>query len=130
MPLLLDTSVVIKLRESEPAAVARIATLDEIPLISIVSVVELEGGVPFASEGRAIRRAALDRILATLEILPFEQVDAAAYGRIVEQLGYSRRLVFDRMIAGQAIVAGATLATLNPRDFRDIPSLEIEDWSC
>jgi tRNA(fMet)-specific endonuclease VapC len=33
------------------------------------------------------------------------------------------------MIAAQAIEAAATLATLNARDFRDIPGLTIEDWS-
>ncbi|HAJ03147.1 MAG TPA: VapC toxin family PIN domain ribonuclease, partial [Brevundimonas sp.] len=34
----------------------------------------------------------------------------------------------DRMIAAQAIVAGATLATLNPADFRDIPGLSLLEW--
>lgn len=129
MAILFDTSVAIGLREGQSNLLSRTAELDQIPLLSIISVVELEGGVPFAPEGVAARRAALDRILATLEILPFEQAEAIAYRRIIETLGFSRRLTFDRMIAAQAIVAGAALATLNPRDFQDIPGLTIEDWS-
>jgi predicted nucleic acid-binding protein len=124
-----DTSVAIALRESEEDALERAAELDEVPLLSIISVVELEGGVPFAPEGIAARRVALDRLLATLEVLPFEKSEAAAYRAIVEAIGFSRRLTFDRMIAAQAIVAGASLATLNPRDFTAIPDLKVEDWS-
>ena len=43
--------------------------------------------------------------------------------------GFSRRLVVDRMIAATALANDLSLATLNPRDFRDIPGLKIEDWS-
>lgn len=64
-----------------------------------------------------------------LDVLPFTGREAGIYRRIVEQLGFSRSRIIDRMIAAQAIVAGATLATLNPRDFRSIPGLTIEDWS-
>jgi tRNA(fMet)-specific endonuclease VapC len=129
LAILFDTSVAIALREAQGDVLARTMAVDQIPLLSIISVVELEGGVPFAAEGIAARRAALDRILATLEILPFERAEAIAYRRIVEAIGFARRLTFDRMIAAQAIVADASLATLSPRDFRDVPGLTIEDWS-
>ena len=33
------------------------------------------------------------------------------------------------MIAATAMSQGLILATLNPRDFRNIPGLLIEDWS-
>jgi tRNA(fMet)-specific endonuclease VapC len=129
LAILFDTSVAIALREGEADILTRIAEFDQIPLLSIISVVELEGGVPFAPEGIAARRAALDRILTTLEILPFEREETLVYRRIIEAMGFSRRQTFDRMIAAQAIVAGASLATLNPRDFRNIPDLQVEDWS-
>jgi len=98
-------------------------------LLSIVSVVELEGGVSVAEEGRDARRESLDKLYAALDILPFGEREAAGYRDIVAALGFSRRLVIDRMIAAQALVASAKLATLNPRDFRGIPGLTIEDWS-
>lgn len=62
-------------------------------------------------------------------MLPFTALEAAAYGRIVTQLGFDRRRVLDRMIAAQAIVAGLPLATINARDFADIPNLELKIWS-
>lgn len=64
-----------------------------------------------------------------MQILSFTTREAASYRRIVEQLGFSRPRVVDRMIAANALVAQATLITLNPRDFRGIPGLTVEDWS-
>ena len=55
--------------------------------------------------------------------------EVAAYGKIVAILGYSRRMIIDRMIAATALIQGAVLLTANPRDFRNIPDLKIEDWS-
>lgn len=81
------------------------------------------------AEGAALRRRALDDLYRSVDILPFGPREAGAYRDIVGQLGFSRRNTFDRMIAAQAIVAKATLVTLNPRDFRDVPDLTVEDWS-
>ena len=129
MPVLLDTSIAVALREGDKIAMDRAERLGAIALLSILSVIELEGGVPLAPEGAHVRRALLDELYATLEVLDFGQPQADVYRAIVGALGYSRPRIIDRMIAAQAIVARASLATLNPRDFRDIPNLAIEDWS-
>jgi predicted nucleic acid-binding protein len=127
--VLIDTSIAVALRENVQRVGDHLAQLDRMPSLSIVSVVELEGGVVVAAEGLATRRRLLDKIYASLEILPFGEHEAKAYRTIIAELGFSRRLIIDRMIAAQAIEAAATLATLNARDFRDIPGLTIEDWS-
>jgi predicted nucleic acid-binding protein len=126
---LIDTSVAIALREVEDAVSGRFAALDRLPLISVLSLVELEGGVVTAGTGRKLRQELLEWIANSLEVVAFEQRHAAVYGQIIGHLGFSRTRIIDRMIAAQAIVVGATVATLNPRDFRDIPGLTIEDWS-
>ena len=129
MLLLIDTSVAIALREVERAVSDKFAALDRLPMVSVLSLVELEGGVATATRGRSERQELLDWIVGTLEIVPFESTHAERYGEIIAELGFSRSKIIDRMIAAQAIVAKAALITLNPRDFRDIPGLTIEDWS-
>jgi len=126
--LLLDTSVAIALRDSEPGLLERRKGSSALASISVVTAVELEGGIWRSQSGVAERRAALDAIYEVFELLAFTDREAAAYGQIVEQLGFSRSKVIDRMIAATAIVVGRTLATLNPRDFQGIPGLTVEDW--
>ena len=67
-------------------------------------------------------------MLRSIPVLPFDEAAAAAYGRIISQLGWARGRDDDRMIAGHAIAAGAVLVTDNEADFRDISGLRIENW--
>ena len=126
---MLDTSAAILLRDGDEAIEERVLRLGVNPMISVLTRVELEGGVHRDPKLTDILRPRLLLLLAQVDQLPFEDEQAIAYGRIVSQVGYSRSRIIDRMIAAQALVAGVALATLNPRDFRDIPDLEIEDWS-
>ena len=126
---LLDTSVANPLRDVDAAVAIRIAALDPLPILSVLTIVELEGGIVSAKIGSPQRRGAVDAMLSLMTVLPFGSREAAIYGQIAAALGYSRRLIIDRMIAAQAIAIDATLVTLNPRDVRAIPNLSIEDWS-
>ena len=128
MPWLLDTSVAILLRDSDSEADIRLKALDSIPALSIVSQIELEGGVVARPALAARRRASVDILLAVLPVLPFDAGCVAAYRRIVETAGFSRRKVIDRMIAATALGHDLTLITLNRRDFTDVPGLDLEIW--
>lgn len=125
---LLDTSIAIGLRDDDPAIVARAKALGPGLVLSIVTRVELEGGVYRDPLTADIRRRRLDILLAALPVLPFDADAAETYGAIVREAGYSRRKLLDRMIAAQAIVNDATLVTLNPVDFADIPGLKLLAW--
>jgi tRNA(fMet)-specific endonuclease VapC len=125
---LLDTSVAILLRDADSEADLRLDALDSVPALSIVSQVELEGGVVARPALAAKRRAAVDILLAALPVLPFDAACVAAYRQIVEAAGFSRRKVIDRMIAATALVHGLSLITLNRRDFHDVPDLDLEVW--
>lgn len=129
MPFLLDTSVAILLRDAKSDADRRLAALDSIPALPIVSQVELEGGVYAKPQLTAKRRRALDAMLAIFPVLPFDADCVVAYREIVETVGFSRRKVADRMIAATALVHGLTLITLNAKDFRDVPGLDLEVWT-
>jgi tRNA(fMet)-specific endonuclease VapC len=128
LAFLLDTNVLIRLRDRDPAILPRIVALDEPILVSIVSRVELEGGVRQEPSQAAVRRSRMDVIFRGLTVLSFGSEDADAYRTIVEAAGYSRRKLLDCMIAAQAITHRAALVTQNPADFRDIPGLEVLAW--
>lgn len=130
MSLLLDTNIVIDLRDGIETTLSRYARVTTPVAVSIVTVVELAGGIAqTAAPEREARRRLTKEVLEDFLILPFESPASAAYAAIVEQAGFARARVLDRMIAATALVAGMTVATANMRDFRDIPGLELEDWS-
>lgn len=124
MPWLIDTDVAIHLRDGSPAITRQIAALDAVPAMSIVTLVELAAG----AANDPLRAALLVRLRQSIPVLPFQEAEADAYGRIVGQLGYDRRKVLDRMIAAQALVAGLRLITINGRDFTGIEGLALEVW--
>lgn len=128
MSYLLDTNVVIHLRDGDRAVVDRVAALDGAVLMSIITRVEVEGGVHREPAYAALRRARLDVILGAIPTLAFDAPAADAYGAIVAQAGYSRRKLLDRMIAAQALVHRATLVTRNVQDFADVPGLATLGW--
>lgn len=126
---LVDTDVAIFFRDRQPDILKAISALEELPLLSVISQVELEGGVHARPEAAQRRRRALDALLARLTVLPFDAEAAASYGRIVEVAGFSRRKVADRMVAATALAHGLTLITMNGSDFSDIPGLSLTIWA-
>ena len=97
-------------------------------LISVVTRVELEGGVYREPAQTPARRARLDAMLSAIPALAFDDLAAETYGDIVASAGYSRRKLLDRMIAAQALVHRATLVTFNQDDFSDVPGLSLLVW--
>ncbi|MBV8192345.1 MAG: PIN domain-containing protein [Alphaproteobacteria bacterium] len=128
MACLLDTDVLIHLRDGDTVIADKVAALDEAVLMSIVSRLELEGGVYREPAYAHVRRARLDAILAAVPTIAFDDEAAAAYGAIVASAGYSRRKLLDRMIAAQALVHRASLATTNGDDYGDVPGLRLLKW--
>ena len=128
MPLLLDTSVAVDLLDNVQGTADRVGEIDG-QFLSVISWVELEAGVYREEANASRRRHRLDIFLEQVEVLDFTSREVAAYSIIIAANGFSRRLVSDRMIAATAIAHELSLATLNPRDFRNIPALTIEDWS-
>jgi predicted nucleic acid-binding protein len=125
---LLDTNVVIRLRDGDEQIEERVAALSTSVVLSVVTRIELEGGIHRDREDVLGRRLRLDGILQSMPVLAFGAADADAYRKIVEAAGYSRRKLLDRMIAAQALVHRATLITQNPADFQDIPGLDLLAW--
>ena len=129
MAFLLDTNVAIHLRDGDRMVTRKVAALEGAVLISVVTRVELEGGVYREPVYGPIRRARLDVLLSAIPVLAFDDLAVMTYRAIVASAGYSRRRLLDRMIAAQALVHRATLVTFNPDDFTDVPSLSLLVWT-
>ncbi len=128
MAALLDTDVVIHLRDGDNWTRAAARTLDPPLFLSAVGRVELENGVWRDPPLRAARRAALDALLPQFTVLAFGPNEFAAYAAILTHAGFAKRKIADRMTAATALAHGLALATRNPRDFRDVPGLELVEW--
>lgn len=129
MGWLLDTNILIGIRDNDAAVMSRLAALSGPLAMSIVSKVELDNVIYRDPAEAHTRQVALDLLLENFDILPFGMDESAYYRAIVARLGYNRSSTLDRMIAATALRMGATVITANIRDFRDIPDLTTEDWS-
>jgi tRNA(fMet)-specific endonuclease VapC len=126
---LLDTSIAIYMREGFPAIVRRVEELRRKPFLSVVTRVELEGGVYANADEQENRRIAVDAMLRLLPVLDFDFEMSEVYGQILAQSSFNRRKIIDRMIAATALVADLTLITTNGEDFADIDGLKLEIWN-
>lgn len=126
MSTLLDTDVVIHLRDGDEWIEDRVGGLTPPFFISAISRIELENGA--AQHRDRKRRTLLDKVLAYVVTLDFGSDEIDAYRRIIQGVGYSRRKTADRMTAATALVHGLTLVTLNGRDFRDVAGLKLLEW--
>ena len=129
MTYLLDTSVLIHLRDDDGSQVFRRAEqlLDEAAM-SILSEVELEGGIQTVPDLAAFRRIATDELLYAMPILPLSPAIVRVYAGIIAARGFSRPRIIGRLIAATAIINDLTLITVNGDDFRDVPDLRLEVW--
>ena len=128
MAALLDTDIVIHLRDGDEWSRAQARKLDPPLYLSAISRVELENGVWRDPALTATRRAALDALLPQFVVLAFGPDEIDAYAAILAETGYSRRKVADRMTAATALMQDLPLVTLNGKDFRDIPGLSLVEW--
>ena len=85
---------------------------------------------------RRARRTEADRLLTEflapgIAVLPFDAEDAAHAGDIRAYLeGRGTPIgAYDCLIAAQARRRGATLVTLNTREFARVPGLLVTDWA-
>jgi len=124
----LDTSVAIELRDNVFETEEKVLALGQDVGLSILTRIEMEGGVHKSSSDAERRRHRLDVLLSTLPVMAFDTAAADAYRDIVAHAGFSRRKIVDRMIAAQALAVSATLVTKNGTDFRDIHDLKLLEW--
>ena len=128
MSVLIDTNVAIFLADDREEVKRRIGMLDDTPVISLITLVELEGGVYADHDLFLQRRRHLDELLVWARVMPCDRAVVRAYANIVASLGFARSRLLDRLIAATAIVHDLTLITTNGPDFANIPGLRLDIW--
>lgn len=129
---MLDTNICIYLMKQQPAGlIRRMRDIDLSTIrISSVTVAELQYGV--ARSARQEQNAlALAVFLAPLQVEPFHDAAAAAYGPIRATLERAGTPIgsMDLLLAAQAVASGYTLVTNNVREFQRVPGLKVENWA-
>ena len=131
MRYLLDTNIciyVIRRRPRQVLARFQRCAVGDIGL-STVTLAELQYGVAKSAFPER-NQEALAAFTLPLEILPFDAPAAAAYGPIRATLERQGTPIgaMDLLIAAHAVSLGVILVTNNPREFRRVPGLQVENW--
>jgi len=96
--------------------------------LSAVAEAELWAGVYHA--GGRKERLKLEKLLSSVEIVPFERKAAEACGKVLAALARKGLRIgdFDAQIAGHALATRSSLATLNVKHFERVDGLELLPW--
>ena len=132
MKLMLDTNICIYIIKQQPANVLKRFLEYQAGDIGISSITlsELRYGV--AKSQHVEKNAnALDEFIIPLEVVPYDEEAALAYGIIRANLEKAGTPIgsMDMLIAAHAVSLGTTLVTNNTREFIRIPALTIIDWA-
>lgn len=98
--------------------------------ISSLTVAELEYGVE-NSNFIEDNRIALLKFLSIFNVLKFDDMDAAPYGKLKIKLKRTGQIIgpIDMLLATQAISKELIFVTNNVDEFKRIDGLTIEDWT-
>jgi len=131
MKWMLDTNVCIAIIRRQPESALKRLRGKAIGQVGISSITlaELESGAA-KSQRSEQSRLALAEFLLPLEIVPFDDAAAAAYGVLRAALEKKGKPIgpLDTLIAAHAIALGTVLVTNNTREFARVPGLAVEDW--
>jgi len=99
--------------------------------VSTVVAFELWYGVAKSAHQEANARRLETFFAGPVSLLPFEEGDAKAAGRVRAAMESSGKPIgaYDLLIAGQALHRKMTLVTANAREFGRIKNLLWEDWA-
>lgn len=119
MSAVLDTTVLIDVLRGHPQAVDFVVTLEQVPVCSEVTRVEVLRGL------RSAERGAAEHLFQRLRWIPVDEATARAAGEFGRRLrrSHSGIGVADLVIAATAEQLGLPLATTNVRHFPMVKGL-------
>ena len=127
---LLDTNICIYIINRQPEAVFRHFAGLQAGAVGISSITggELHYGVAKSGSNRNLH--ALEKFLAPLDVLAFDDVAMREYGKVRTHLEKKGTPIgsLDMLIAGHALALDVVLVTNNLREFKRVPGLRLENW--
>lgn len=123
---LLDSSVCVMILRGRTAA----TDLPAPPAAAISGIVAAELWAGARKANRASEPERLEELLGFFSVLDFTELAARAYGEIRADLERKGTLIgpLDLLIAAHARSLGATLITLNAREFKRVKGLKVQAW--
>ena len=132
MRFMLDTNTCVDLiRRRDDRILRRLQLLGPGDLcVSAVTLSELEYGAAKSADPER-NRLALAKFMTPIDVAPYDDAAACAYGRVRAELERSGTPIgpLDTMIAAHALSLGLTVVTDNEREFRRVPGLKVENWT-
>lgn len=126
---MLDTDTVSMALRGQGAVGARV--LEHRPsqlCLSSITLAELR----FGADSKSSRKlhSLIDTFVATIPVLPFDQLASDRFGRVAVALAKRGEPIgtFDTLIAAHAQSLGLTLVTNNTRHFRRVAGLKVANW--
>lgn len=134
MPVyLLDSNILSEIMRHPQGAASRTFErkafqLDTELITSVIVACEMRFGV--AKKGSTVLAQRVDRVLASVAVMPLASGADAAYATLRSDLERRGQPIGqnDMLIAAHAIALGAILVTDNVREFRHIKGLHVENW--
>jgi tRNA(fMet)-specific endonuclease VapC len=127
---LLDTNTCIYLINRRPAKVFERFAGRHIGEIAISSITGAELAFGVAKSVSRRNQQALDKFLAPLDILPFDETAMRRYGVLRSDLERRGTPIgtLDLLIAAHALALNATLVSNNLREFQRVEGLALQNW--
>jgi tRNA(fMet)-specific endonuclease VapC len=118
---LIDANLCINLLEGRSEIAANRLAECDVGQIVTSAVVYAEVMIGAEQQGKVDQAMAF---FTQIPVLSFDEAAGRAYSRVPFKRGRSHRL-----IAAHALALGLTVVTSNLDDFRDVPDLQVEDWT-
>lgn len=134
MAQLIDTSVFVAFERNQvdPGMLAHTMPGESLALAAVTAAELLTGVHRADSESRRYQRHAfVERILATVPVIPFDLSVARVYARLLAELRASGQMLgaHDLQIAATAVSRDWALVTYDVRDFQRVPGLVVQQAS-
>lgn len=130
MNYLLDTNICIYIINNKPPHVFERFKEFQLGQLGISSITASELAFGVEKSGSERNKQALNKFLAPLEVLPYDEQAIWHYAQLRHQLQSKGKVIgsLDMLIAAHALELNAILVTNNVKEFKRVKGLIVENW--